>query len=126
MATREQKVEPFKSGQNSAAKGEPAGPVKVKSNMSKTKNAGNGDALHAMLASRTPILPSDNHVYTHTTRVEPAGAHYSPRGEFGKVAETGKSSGVYDYGSAPDKKGDNPLGRALNKVGTQSGGKKRA
>jgi hypothetical protein len=140
MAIRSQSTTPFKEGQNTIARGKDAPKVKVYSNASKGKSAdpsGTSDILKTALATRTPTLPSDNHIWTHTTRVEPVGVNYASHvtGEFGSVARKGKGQGVYSYGGAPNKKGDNavgsnsnrkgdnPLGKAMNKVGTNAMGK---
>lgn len=124
MSTRTKKTEPFQSGQQSNArdKGES---VKVTSNASNSPSADPAtgiDHLRAALSTRgMPLLPSDNHVWTHTTRVEPVGAHYDPRQEYGAVTRTGAGQGVYSYGGAPDKKGGNALGKTMNRVGEKSG-----
>lgn len=135
MATRTQKIEPFKEGQNTNDHKGYAPKTKVVSNASSSRSADPGtgiDHLRAALSVRNQSLPADNHVWTHTTRIEPAGAHYAPTGEFGKVARTGAGHGVYSYKGAPNRKGsnavgsnsnrkgDNPLGRAMNRVGTNA------
>lgn len=124
MATRSQKIEPYKSGQSSNEHVDKTPPVKVNANMSSLKDAGTQDGLHAALGHRVPLLPSDHHVWTHTTTIEPVGARYTPMGEFGSRQPTGKGKGVYSYGGAPNKKGENALGKAMNKVGEKSGYKK--
>jgi hypothetical protein len=68
-----------------------------------------------------PLLPSDNHTYTHTTTITPTGARYDPRGEFGSVSRVGAGRGVYDYGGNKNHKGENALGKAMNRVGQKSG-----
>lgn len=120
MATRTKPVTSFKSNQQTNVH-EKAGSVKVKTNQSQLKNGGQADGLHAALGHRMPTLPSDHHIWTHTTTVTPIGAHYTPQGEFGSVARRGAGQGVYSYEGAPNKKGDSPLGRAMNNVGEKSG-----
>lgn len=121
MGTRYEGIENFKSGQQSNAKKNPEPKVKVISNASNSPSADPGtgvDHLGAALAHRgPPNLPSDNHIWTHTTRVEPVGAHYNPTGNYGSVKPTGTGKGVYSYGGAPNKKGDNPLGSNSNRKG---------
>lgn len=87
MTTRAKEITPYNSNSSSADPKEKAGKVKVKANMSKAKNAGTEDALHAALGHRIPMLPSDNHIWTHTTTVTPVGAHYTPNREFGSLHE---------------------------------------
>lgn len=127
MSERMQKTTPFKEGQQSNVHGKDAPKTKIVSNASQSPSADPAtgvDHLTAALNTRIPVLPSNTHIYTHTTRVEPIGAHYSPAGEFGRVSQQGKGRGVYSYGGAPNKKGDNALGKAMNKVGEKSGYKK--
>lgn len=127
MATRQKPITPFQQGQSTNEHPDKTKTAKVNANMSDVRNSGTEGSLHAALGHRgLPLLPSDNHVYTHTTTVKPVGAHYSPAGEFGKRKATGTGKGVYSYGGAPNKKGDNPLGKAMNKVGEKSGYKKLA
>ena len=125
MSTRTAHTEPFHSGSSSASPREKKGEsLKVTSNASQSPSADPAtgiDHLSAALATRTPLLPSDTHRYTHTTTIEPVGARYEPRGEFGHVKQEGKGRGVYSYGGASNKKGSNALGEAMNKVGEKSG-----
>lgn len=127
MATKTEKTTPFQSGQQTNAKGKSES-VPVKSNMSRVKNSGRGDALHSALGHRDSYIPSDNHIVHHTTTVTPMGAHYSPAGEFGTLSGGSgyKATGMSSHTSAP---GDNALGMMMNKVGEKSGypkgGKKR-
>lgn len=127
MSVRTEKTTPFQGGQSTNDK-QSGQKVSVKSNMSKTRDSGRNypasDSLHASLGHKTPMLPSDNHVWTHTTTITPVGAHYEPRGEFGSTPRQGAGKGVYDYGGNKNKKGDNALGKAMNKVGEKSGYKK--
>lgn len=137
MGTRMQKPEPFKEGQNTNDHKGYAPKVKVVSNASQSPSADpvtGVDHLRAALSVRGQVIPSDNHVWTHTTTVRPVGAHYSPAGSFGSVRPAGQHKGVYSYGGAQNKKGDNPLGsnknrkgdnplgRAMNRVGTNTAG----
>lgn len=60
--------------------------------------------------------PTDNHRWTHSSRVEPTGARYSPAGSFGRTARTGAGRGVYSYGgnrhsAIPGNAVGSPLGR---------------
>lgn len=122
MATREQEVSRFHSSSGPSNEKEKPGKVKVTADMSSVRNSGTEGPLFSALGHKgIPTLPSDTHVYTHTTRIEPVGARYEPRGEFGKRQATGKGKGVYSYGGAPNKKGENALGKAMNKVGEKSG-----
>lgn len=137
MATRGQAITPFQTSMGpSTEHDKKPDKVKVNANMSDVRNSGTEGALHAALSHRgMPEVPSDRHIWTHTTRVEPVGAHYTPHGEFGKRQATGTGRGVYSYGGAPnrkgdnplgsppDRKGDNPLGRAMNRVGGNAVGK---
>jgi hypothetical protein len=137
MTTRISTVTPYHSGSSSASPREKPTKVKVKANTSSSYNSDTQGELHAALSHRgPPLLPSDNHIWTHTTRVEPVGAHYSPDGEFGHRTRTGAGKGVYSYGGAPNTKGENAngsspsnksgsnaLGRAMNKVGSNVLGK---
>lgn len=135
MTMRTRTIEPYKSGGNSNDHEKKGQTVKIRANMSGERNSGTEGALHTALAYRQQTLPSDNHIWTHTTRVEPAGERYTPAGEFGSRSAQGTGKGVYSYGGAPNKKGsnplgsppnkkgDNPLGRALNRVGTNAIGK---
>jgi hypothetical protein len=130
MGTKMQSTTPFKEGQNTITRGKDAPKVKIFSNASQTPSADPAtgvDHLSAALAHRgPPNLPSGTHKWTHTTTVEPVGANYASHvtGEFGRVAPKGQGQGVNSYGGAPNTKGDNPLGRAMNKVGEKSGYKK--
>jgi len=96
--------------------------VPLKHNMSKAHMSGDDDPLHAALAARIPVLPSDNHEYRPSSRVHPTGVHYSPAGEFGLRHRMGAGRGVYSYGgnrhsavpgnaigSPPNRRGDNAL-----------------
>lgn len=49
-------------------------------------------------ASHKAHLPTDNHRYHHTASVSPTGAHYNPRGEFGRTERTGAGSTYQIYG----------------------------
>lgn len=118
MATKQQAITPYNSASSSAEKKEKAGSVKVQSNMSKVRG---DDQLFGSLGSGIPELPSNRHLGDVHVHIHSSGVQYNPAGEFGKVAPKGKGQGVYSYGGAPNKKGDNPLGRALNKVGEKSG-----
>lgn len=135
MTTRMKPITPYNSASSPASKREKGTSVKVKANMAPVRNSGIEDNLHAALGQHKPTLPSDNHIWTHTTRVEPIGAHYGPHGEYGSRQRMGGGRGVYSYGGAPNtkgtnangsspsnKKGGNALGQAMNKVGTNSVG----
>jgi hypothetical protein len=106
MASRMTAVTPFNDSQGPSNKhAVPEDPqnrdpkrIKVKTNMSFTHMSGDDDPLHAALAARIPLLPSDNHEYRPSSRVHPSGVHYSPAGEFGKRERTGAGRGVYSYG----------------------------
>lgn len=118
MTVRMKPITPYQEGQNTSNHMPEPKMAKVKANMSAVRNSGNEDGLHAALMTRgMPLLPSDNHVWTHTTKVEPVGAHYSPSGEFGKRQATGMGKNGYNYGGAPNRKGDNPLGSNSNRKG---------
>lgn len=120
MTTKMEKTTPFKEGQNTNDHKGDAPKAPIKSNMSKVKGSGVSDALHAALSHRDSYIPSDNHVITHTTRIEPAGAHYEPRGEFGRV-QGRQAVPATSMKSHTSKPGQNALGKALNKVGQKSG-----
>lgn len=118
MATRMKSITKFNENTGSGYPESKPEKVKVHADMSEVRHSGIKSGLESALAHRgMPILPSDHHIWTHTTRVEPAGAHYSPMGEFGKREEIGKGRGVYSYGGAPNKQGENPLGHNLNREG---------
>lgn len=120
MSIKTVKTEPFHSGQQTNARGtrEPVRKIANASQSPSADPASGVDHLSAVLAHRgPPNLPSDNHIWTHTTRIEPVGAHYTPHGEFGRVTRTGAGRGVYSYGGAPNRKGDNPLGSHSNRKG---------
>lgn len=140
MTTRISTVTPYNSGSSSASPRDKPTKVKVYSNASQQPSADPStgvDHLSMALGHRgPPNLPSDNHIYTHTTTVRPVGADYSPAGSFGSVKRTGAGKGVYSYGGAPNtkgtnangsnpsnKSGSNALGRAMNKVGSNVLGK---
>jgi hypothetical protein len=72
--------------------------IKVKTNMSRAFMSGDDDPLHAALAARVPVLPSDNHEYRPGSRVHPRGVSYSPAGEFGHRSRTGVGSTRQIYG----------------------------
>lgn len=136
MAQRIQKTPPYNSASSSADKKEKTGPnVKVYADMSKERLSPGHDPLHGSLSSGIPDLPVRYHYGDTNIHVHAKGASYNPSGEFGKVKPVGKGRGVYSYGGAPNKKGDNPLGsptnrkgdnplgRAMNKVGVNAIGK---
>lgn len=123
MATKTKTVEPYKSGQSTNDHEKPF-PVKVKSNMSKERMGGVQDGLHAALGRNMPMAPSDTHEWTQTTTVRPIGAHYEPRGEFGRVAKKHEPNSTYTYGPGSNRKGESALGKAMNRVGEKSGYKK--
>lgn len=125
MAVRHQEISRYNTSQGPTTdRDKKPDKVKVSSDMSSVRNSGTEGALYAALGTKgIPTLPSDTHVYTHTTRVEPVGAHYSPQGEFGKRKATGTGKGVYSYGGAPNRKGENPLGSPTNKKGDNALGK---
>ena len=83
MANRTGHTEPFESGQQSNAK-DKGEKVKIKSNVSKMRNAGNPDPLADSLKGRDSYIPSDNHTWTHSKTSKSGGAHYNPSGEFGR------------------------------------------
>lgn len=120
MPERMQKTTPFMEGQNSNDhKGDaPKAPVKFK--MAKTRNAGNPDPLVQVLI-HPPREFSDTQHFAKRS-VHGRGHHYTPDGEFGRPT-TGslgktKATGMSLHTS---RKGENALGRALNRVGQKSG-----
>lgn len=120
MSVKTKHTESFHSGQNTNAK-DKGEKVKIVSNASQSPSsdpATGVDHLRVALSHRDSYIPSDTHIWSHTTTVTPIGAHYDPRGEFGKVAEKGKATGL---GGAPNRKGENALGKAMNKIGEKSG-----
>jgi len=134
MPVRTQKTTPFKSGQTSNPAEKKGESVKVFSDTSKHKTSAGHDPLLGSIASGIPELPNRYHLGDIVAEMHSGGVSYEPRGEFGKVAQRGKGQGVYSYGGAPNRKGENAvgsppnrkggnaLGRAMGKVGTKGGG----
>lgn len=125
MAIRHQEILPYKGGQNTTERTGKEAKVKVVSRVAGMHNSGiEPDSLHSALGVKhlSPLLPSDMTAWKHGTKVKPTGAHYNPTESFRKVTPTHSPAGRgYSYGGAPNKKGDSPLGRAMNKVGEKSG-----
>jgi len=104
--------------------------AQVKTDMSKRHMSGTDDPLHAALSAKTPVLPRDEHTWTHSARIQPRGAHYHPAGEFGSRHRTGAGRSVYSYGgnrhsavpgnaigSPPNRRGGNAVGSPPNRIG---------
>jgi hypothetical protein len=122
MASRMQKVSPFQAGQSSNEKGDKNPSVKVRHDVSKEKHAGGNGALKTALDGGMAHNPARHTDFSHNEiTVSVRGQNYNPAGEFGTVSRTGAGKGVYSYGGAPNKKGENALGHALGRSGEKSG-----
>ena len=124
MPSKPMHTEPFQSGQQTNAK-DKGEKTKIKSNMSKERNAGGPDPLSEAIAGRDSYIPSGMHIFVQPS-FHPAGAHYTPMGEFGKPTMGGlnKTKATNSKQKGSNKKGESALGKALNqKGGNPLGGK---
>ena len=122
MSVKTLHTEPFNGNSSSADKKSTKGdPVRTVTNASSMKFSSQtpDDSLMAAFGKGMQTLPSDQHIYRHTTEVIPVGAHYEPRGEFGKMkAKPGNKSHL---DKAMNKVGKNAVGSNSNRVGEKSG-----
>ena len=129
MGVRQQSIERFKSGQSSNEKVTKDTKAPVITDGSQMRYSGRvlGGGLMAHMGGGTPMLPSGTHVWKQTTEVRPAGVHYEPRGEFGRMPNTHKTKAT-GMGMHSSKPGKNALGETMNKVGLNAlkGAKKPA
>ena len=124
MPSKSMHTEPFQSGQQTNAK-DKGEKTKLKSNMSKERNAGSPDPLSQAIAGRDSYLPSGMHIFVQPT-FHPAGAHYAPAGEFGKptMGSLSKTKATNPGQKASKHNGESALGKALNnRGGNPLGGK---
>jgi hypothetical protein len=130
MPERKQAITPYQGGArgNDYQKPEPRTPVRF--NMSKSRNIGQPDPLSEAIKGRNSYIPGDFDRYSHSKTPKSRGAHYNPAGEegrpHGKMMSKatdytrhpgGRGENANGY-SPPNTRGDNPLGRAMNKIGS--------
>jgi hypothetical protein len=124
---------PFNTGRY--AQPETSEKIDKYSNRSQMKHSGGlNDPLRKALGYHPPLLPSDEHTWSHSKTSQSRGAHYNPAQQFGAMSRTGAGRGVYGYGgnkrSAPSanavpgrqnsRNGGNAVGSPPNRRGTNA------
>lgn len=118
MPQRMQKITPFQQGQATNEHPDKTKSAPVTSEMQSTRKPWDSGLMRAFgHKGMPPTLPTPKHMASSRTTPKPRGALYSPAGEFGKMRQTHTAKSTYSYGGAPNKKGDNALGKAMNRVG---------
>lgn len=121
MPERLQSTTRFMSGQNSGTHEKAGEKIKVKTNMSKSRNIGQPDPLAKALATPMRELPSGSQPFAKRA-VDPKGHKYTPAGFNGKpsIGSGSKTlaTALSGHTSAPGK---NAVGNNSNRRGQKSG-----